>query len=91
MENVFKKAVKMHVYLMSEESVFYYVLLIAHHRGTKAENLIKSLNAKNSQQAINEIQFNSSEDTESRLFSLMQRQWEERSEHLAYCTIVYPI
>lgn len=81
----------MYVHRMSEESVFYYVLLIAHHRGTKAENLIKSLNAKNSQQAINEIQFNSSQDVESRLFSLMQRQWEERSEHLAHSTIVYPI
>lgn len=71
--------------------VFYYVLLIAHHKGTKAENLIKALNAKNSRQAINEIQFNSSEDAESRLFSFMQRKWEDRSKLLAHDTIVYPI
>lgn len=70
---------------------FYYVLLIAHPRGTKAENLIKALNAKNSQQAINEIRSNSSEAVESQLFSLMRRQWEECSELLAHSIIVYPI
>lgn len=76
----------MHVHLKSEESVF---LLFSSHWGTKAENLIKALNAKNSQQAINEIQLNSSEDVESLRFSLMQ--WEERSKLLAHSTIVYPI
>lgn len=75
-----------------EKCVVYYVLLIAHHRETKAQNLIKALNAKNSQQAINEIRFKSREDVASQLFSLMQK-WREEHSHslLAHDTIVYPI
>lgn len=40
---------------------FYYVLLTAHHRGTKAEKII--LRHSKLPASINEIQFNSSEDS----------------------------